>query len=112
MAKSLKQQLVDIQTKIDELLVKKAGIEAALANEVNEEHIVPGATVEFIYGKGEGKRLVSGTVVAVKKADPAVAKSADQVKVAIGEGFDAQFAVIYLSTISKVSAPASEEVAA
>ena len=112
MAKTIRQQLAEIDQKICDLTIKKTALEAKLGDEVNDAHIVPGAVVQFPYGKGEGRRTIEGTVVATKAADPSTPKSAAMVKIAFGEGFDAQFATVYLASVTKVvSSPAAQPAA-
>lgn len=69
---------------------------------------VAGATVYFNYGRKTATtdvRVVSGTVLAVKKDAVVEGKTTPaQVKVQFGEGFDAQIATIYPAQI--VSKPA------
>ena len=106
--KTIRQQLADIDQKICDLTIKKTALEAKLSAEVNFDHIVPGAVIQFAHGKGEGRRTIEGTVVATKPADPAQPRSTPMVKVAFGEGFEAQFATTYFSTVTKVvSSPAA-----
>jgi len=108
MAKTIRQQVADIDAKITELTVKRTALQAQADAEVNFDHVVPEAVVEFKYGKGETAKTFSGFVVAVKLADPAVPKSAPQARVSFGEGFEAQVVTVYFAAITKVvSSPAS-----
>lgn len=110
MAKTLKQQITEIDDKIAELQVKKVGLEAKLADIVDPDMVVAGANIEFEYGKGDGRRTLLGTVLGRKNAE-AGAKGGDLVKVAVGEGFDAQIVTISPNVVTKIVAAEGTEVA-
>lgn len=108
MAKSIHEQIKTVEAAIHVQHEKLKVLQALAANEVNPALIVPTATVTFDYGKGDTKRELTGTVTGVKQADPANPKSATMIRVAVGEGFDAQIVTIYTVNVKKVSAPAVE----
>jgi len=112
MAKTIRQQIADLETKIGELQAKKTVLQVKADQEVNFDHIVPGAVIQFPYGKGEGRKVVQGTVAGVQLADPAQPKSAPMARVAIGEGFNAQLVTVYFAVVEAVisspARPASE----
>jgi hypothetical protein len=110
-AKSIRQQIADIDTKIASLQVERTKLEEAAKNEVNPEALTAGVVIEFNYGKGTEKRVLQGPIVGVKLADPAVPKSSTMLRVAVGEGFDAQLITVYPAQVTKVI-PAAEEAAA
>lgn len=101
MAKSVRQQLADVKEKIEKLQAEQTVLEGKLSNEVDPAQVVPGAVIEFPYGKGENKRTVVGQVVGRKDAE-AGSKGGDLVKVAVGEGFEAFFATIYPNQVTKI----------
>lgn len=107
MAQTKRQQIEKIQKQIDDLTAKKTALQAQLDKEVNFDHIVTGAQIQFVYGKGDNKRSVVGTVAGVQLADPAQPKSAPMARVAIGEGFEAQLVTVYFAVVEAViSSPA------
>jgi predicted secreted protein len=109
MAKSIRSQLATVVASIAALEVKKTTLEAELAAnpEVNTDLAVAGAVIEFKYGKGTSVKSLTGQVIGRK--EPAEGeKGATQLRVAAGEGFDAQLVTIYLPYITKiVSSPAT-----
>jgi hypothetical protein len=95
-----KAQLALLTTKIDELTL-------AAANEVDFTKVVVGSTVTFNYGKAPNVAAKTGSVVGVK--EPAAGtKGATQVRVAVGEGFDAVLHTIYLPQITGIAAVEAE----
>lgn len=106
MAKSIREQIASQQAAIAKAQAAIVALEARLGEEVDVSQIVAGATVTFDYGKGETKRELTGGVLGVKPADPANPKSASLVRVAVGEGFDAQIVTIYPANVKKVVAAA------
>lgn len=102
MAKTIRQQITDIDTAIAKLQVKRVELEGKLASEVDTAAVQPGRTVTFEYGKGENKRTLTGLVLGRKDAEPGT-KGGDLVKVAVGEGFDAQIVTIYPSNVSAIA---------
>lgn len=118
MAKSIRVQLATVIASIAALTVKKGELEVALAAspEVNTDQAVAGAVIEFKYGKGENVKLKTGQVIARQDPvadDKGVVKGATQLRVATGEGMDAQLVTIYLAYITKiVSSPAAPAVEA
>ena len=101
-AKSIKQQIADIEENISKLQVKKVELENMLANEINEDKLVPGTNIVFVYGKGETKKDLTGTVVGIKLADPADKKSSTWLNVAVGEGFEAQTHKIIINAVKQI----------
>lgn len=111
MSKTAIQKIADIDTKIAALNVTRAELVVASENEVDPAKLVSGAVVTFNYGKGKDVRVLEGSIIGVKPADPAVPKSATLLRVAVGEGFDAQIVTIYPASVTKIAAieaPAAE----
>jgi hypothetical protein len=71
---------------------------------VNPEALTAGVSITFTYGKGNDKRELTGMILGVKLADPAVPKSSTMLRVAVGEGFDAQIVTVYPAQVTKVNA--------
>lgn len=101
MAKSIRQQIADIDTQIAKLQAKRDELVPQAANEVDTSEVQQGRTVTFKYGKGENVRVLTGLVLGRKDAEPG-AKGGDLVKVAIGSGFDAQIVTIYPNQVTAV----------
>lgn len=101
MAKTAIQQIADIDASIAKLQAKRAELEASAANEVDFDKVQAGAVVTFTYGKGETKRELTGQVLGRKNAEPG-AKGGDLVRVAVGEGFDAQIVTVYPNFVTKI----------
>lgn len=101
MAKTIREQIATIDEQVKKLGEKRAELVAKQDSEVDPAHIIAGSTVTFDYGKGETKRVLTGVVTGVKPADPAVPKSATLIRVAVGEGFDAQIVTIYPASVTK-----------
>lgn len=96
MAKSIREQIAALEAKL-------AALKVQAENEIDPSSIVAGATVSFEYGKGDTKRTLSGVITGIKPADPAVPKSATLIRVAVGEGFDAQIVTIYPTAVRSVA---------
>lgn len=119
-AKSIREQIAAQEAIITKATATITAANAALdllrpqlADEVDPTKIVAGAVVVFKYGKGESVRDLTGTVLAIKAADPAQPKSAPQARVAVGEGFEADVKTIYFADVKKiVEAEASVDVQA
>lgn len=102
MAKSIRQQIADLNEQIEKLTVKRTALEAQAASEVNTDDVQAGRTITFNYGKGDGKKVLTGLVLGRKNAEPGT-KGGDLVKVAVGEGFDAIIATIYPSQVTAIA---------
>lgn len=116
MAKSIRSQITEVQVKIDALLVIKAGLEGKLETEVDTDAAQEGVEVLFVYGKGEGKKTLQGTIVGRKDADGTPSAKQTFLKVAVGSGFDTDVKTIALGQITAIvpvaqepEAPATEE---
>lgn len=105
MAKTIREQIASIDAQVAKLAAKKVELEAKVGNEVDTTLIVAGATVDFNYGKSPNLRALTGQVVAVKPNEPGQ-KGGTLVKIAVGEGFDAQLVVVFPSAVTKVHAAA------
>lgn len=111
MAKTIRQQIADIDEKIKNLTAARAVLVPKLDSEVDDAAIQAGAVVTFTYGKGETKRELTGQVLGRKNAEPGT-KGGDLIRIAVGEGFDAQIVTTYPACVTKVhAAEAAEEVA-
>lgn len=102
MAKSIRQQITEVQIKIDALLVTKAGLEGKLDNEVDTDAAQVGVEIVFAYGKGENKQDLQGTIVGRKEADGTPAGKQTFLRVAVGEGFETDVKTIGLGQIKKI----------
>lgn len=101
MAKTLRQQLADLDSKIAELTSKRAELAEKLADEVDPSAIKAGAKIAFKYGKPSQPQ--QGTVIG--RRDPAEGeKGKPLVRVAVGEGFEAQIVTITADAVTKVFA--------
>lgn len=103
MAKSIREQIAAQVAIITKAQAAIEVLNVKLGDEVDPAQIIEGATVTFDYGKGETKRELTGVVTGVKPADPAVAKSATLIRVAVGTGFDAQIVTVYPASVKKVT---------
>lgn len=104
MAKSIKVQIADTEEAISKLQVKLEELKFAAANEVSEDKLLPGVQVVFVYGTGDNKKDVTGTIIGVKPADPADKKSVTLLNVAVGEGFEAQTIKVAVAKVKKIVA--------
>lgn len=110
MAQSNRQKLAAVVAQIALLTTKRDELTLAAANEVDYSKVIVGATVSFNYGKAPNVTVKSGSVVGVK--EPAAGtKGATQVRVAVGEGFDAVLHTIYLPQITAITPVAAEPAA-
>lgn len=103
MAKTIKQQIADIDTKIAALQVSRAGLEGKLVDEVDPAALQAGVFIEYTYGKGDTKRTLLGQILGRK--DPAEGeKGSALLKVATGSGFDAIITTIYPAQVTNIVA--------
>jgi hypothetical protein len=106
MAQSAHQKLAAAKAQLALLTTKIEELTAAADKEVDFTKVVVGSEVTFNYGKAPNVVSKTGSVVGIK--EPAAGtKGATQVKVAVGEGFDAVLHVIYLPQITAI-APVAE----
>lgn len=91
-----------IEARIAALQAELVLAKAAAVNYIEPSRLVPGVAVNFNYGKGDKTKSLTGTIVAVKEGVPGVKGSATQFKIAHGEGFNADFAVVYTSAITSI----------
>lgn len=111
MAKTAREKIASIDTQIAALQAKRVELEAKVGNEVDTSKVVAGRTVDFKYGKAPNLRDLTGSVVGVKPAVPGE-KGGTLVRVAVGEGFDAQIVTIFPSAVTKVYLTEEEQAAA
>lgn len=104
MAKTFREQIAAKNDQIAKLKLDIIGLEAQAVSEVDPALIVAGNTIVFEYGKAPNRRDLSGLILGVKEADPSVAKSQTLVKVAVGQGFEAQIVTIYPANVKQVTA--------
>jgi hypothetical protein len=93
------QKLQEKKTKIEAALaeiVKK--IAEARSSSIDLTRVVAGAVVTFTYGKGEGKKVLTGTVLGRKAAE----KGAELVRLTVGEGFDAQTVTTFIANVNTI----------
>lgn len=110
MAQSAVQKLVATRAKIAALTALLPALELAAANDVDPARLVPGAVIEFTYGRKE-KREVTATIKAVKQGTGEKGSST-QLKVEFGDDFDATLTVIFPAQVNKVvSSPVAATVA-
>lgn len=107
MAKSNRQLLADYTAQIAALQVKVEEVKVKIAGEVNTDDAQPGRTITFVTGKGENKKTVTGEVIGRKNAAPGDKGPGDLLKVAVGEGFEAQLITVYPSSITAIAPLAS-----
>lgn len=103
MSKSIRQQLSEVQAKIAALQVKEAELTLKADSEVDLDAVQAGKTVTFNYGKAPNVRSLTGLVLG-RKDPEAGAKGGSLVKVAIGEGFEAQVVTIYPQQVTAIAA--------
>ena len=106
MSKSVADKILAIDTRIAALTAKRAAI-ILKGEKVSFESLVPGAIVVFDFGRGETRRELTGVITGVKAADPANPKSGALIRVAVGEGFDAEILTAQPSNVKSVVAPAA-----
>mgnify|MGYP003489857980 FL=1 len=75
------------RTKLIELDLQKAALEKELASFIDTNAIVFGTVVIFVFGRGEKRRELQGTVVGRKEGDE---KRVAKLKIGVGDGFDAE----------------------
>jgi hypothetical protein len=110
MAKTIRQQVADLDEQIKKLTAKRDELNAKADSEVDYDKVQAGAVVTFTYGKGETKRELTGQVLGRKNAEPGT-KGGDLIRIAVGEGFDAQIVTTYPACVTKIHAdevPAEE----
>jgi hypothetical protein len=101
MAKTIREQIAGVDAQIAKLNAKRSDLVSKQDSEVDPAHIISGSTVTFSYGKGDTKRELVGVVTGVKPANPAEPKSATMIRVAVGDGFEAQIVTIYAASVTK-----------
>lgn len=111
MAKTNREKLASVESRIEKLKAEAEVLRANLGNEVDTSKIVAGRVVDFNYGKAPNLRPLSGAVVGVKAAVPGE-KGGTLVRVAVGEGFDAQIVTIFPSAVTKVHLTEEEQAVA
>jgi hypothetical protein len=97
MSKSLK-----IQAQIDALIVKLNEAKAEEASQISAAQLTAGVEVTFEYGRAESRTTKQGIVLGVKVPHPDEKKGAVQVKIAVGQGFDAEVVTVYLANIKSI----------
>jgi len=98
--KTLEERILDAKRLVAKLEAEKAARD--LINNVSVDDVV-----KFKYGRAEKARVLQGTVVATKQTDQGL-----QLKVVVGEGFDAEdykvFARDITENLTKASEPKAE----
>lgn len=107
MAQSIREKIAAREASIVKLQSEIADLNTQLADEVDPAAAVVGAEVTFDYGKAPNRRTLTGIIIGRKDADPANNKTYTQLKVAVGQGFDAEIVVIPVASVTKVTAPAA-----
>lgn len=99
---SNKAKIASIDAKIKKLTEERAELVALSADEIDTDCIDTGYVITFKYGRGDKVVSKTGTVLGRKVQE----KTADLIKVAVGEGFDAEIVTIYPNAVTKIdSAP-------
>jgi len=80
----LKEDIAKAEKKVSELKEKLAGLEQIEANAAQYDTIKVGSTVQFNFGRGDKKRLLTGTVTAEGHDE----KLGRMLAVSHGEGLD------------------------
>lgn len=114
MAKTIREQITALDEQIAKLNTKKTELSAKLADEIDPAALVPNTVIDFEYGKGDNKKVITGRIIGRQGPDPENKKSSVMLKVAVGEGFEAQLVVTYPANVKKVHAnggPVAEKVA-
>lgn len=101
MAQSIRQQLAAVEARIVELQTKATELRVKAENEINFDDVKPGRIVSFPYGKGDGKKTLTGPVLGVK-APNVGEKGPTLVRVAVGSGFDAQIVTVFLTQVESI----------
>lgn len=92
---------VAIQAKIDALTIKLGEAKAIEANTITTDKLAAGTKVDFKFGKGEGARVLKGTVLGL--VVPAEgAKGGTLVRILTGEGVDTRVVSVFVSAITAV----------
>ncbi len=104
MAKSIKQQIIDLEEVSSKALIKIEELKVQLASEISEDKLTPGTNIVFVYGKGDTKRDLTGQIVGVKLPDPADKKATLWLNVAVGEGFEAQLVKVSPAAVKQIVA--------
>lgn len=80
-----------------------------------QELVQPGRKVAFTFGRADTAVELQGTVVARREQTPGQRGSYAQVKVQVGEGFDAEFKTVHPNSVTRFldeAAPATDAPAA
>ena len=109
MAKTIREQIAALDEQIKKLTDKKAELTTKLGDEIDPSALVPNTVIDFEHGKGDTKGIKTGRIIGRQEADPNNKKSSVMLKVAVGEGFDAQLVVTYPANVKKVHAEAPVE---
>jgi len=87
--KTPEQKIAFLDARIKSDTEKRAEQVAILDARIALENISAGAPINFIYGRGENRKVHTGKVLAVAETD-----KGKRIKVQYGEGFDVDVAVI------------------
>lgn len=101
MAQSIRAQLAAVIAAITKLEAKRDELKVKAENEINFDDVKPGRIVSFPYGKGDGKKTLTGPVLGVK-APNVGEKGPTLVRVAVGSGFDAQIVTVFLTQVESI----------
>lgn len=104
MAKNVHEVIAKKKAQIATLTAEVTALQAKADTEIDPALIVAGVKVDFNYGKAPSLRPLTGTVTGVKVSEPGQ-KGGTLVRIAVGEGFDAQVVTIFPSAVTKVYGP-------
>lgn len=96
---TIKTKIAKIDEQITKLTADKAELEATLAAFIDTNTLVPGVAVAFLYGRGPGRQELIGAITGRKEGD---ADKAAQIRVAVGEGFDATLYTISVDQVTRI----------
>jgi hypothetical protein len=96
---ALNTKLAAAQAKVVELTTARDALVLAQANGVNEDALQTGVEVTFNYGRGATRGARTGLIVGRKEAE---GKVGVQLRVAVGEGFDATVLTIYAADVTAI----------
>ena len=87
------------RTRLIELDLQKTALEKELDSFIDTNAIVFGTVVVFVFGRGEKRRELTGTVVGRKEGDE---KRVAKLKVGVGDGFDATLFEITVKDVTAI----------
>lgn len=104
----MSQAIIDsLKARIAKLQEKLAAAELAATNDITADKLTEGTVITFYAGKGDAKKVETGTVLAVVKNE----KGGTVVKTFVSAGADSRVAGPFLTQVISIVKPEGESVA-